>query len=115
MENIAYHYASEETFFKILESKKIRLSDITMMNDSDEYSCGFRIIENIVQRDFPDRLALLQELNPSNINAAFGIIIGSFSTNGDCLSLWRGYGNDGHGMSIGFNIDDVKNLSLFSR
>jgi len=115
MKKIAYHYANEETFLAILKSKTIRLSDITMMNDWDEYSCGFRIIENIVQRDFPDKLTLLEGVNPSNLNAAFGIIIGSFSTNGDCLSLWRGYGDDGRGMSIGFNIDEVKNHSLFSR
>ncbi|WP_164985969.1 DUF2971 domain-containing protein [Bosea sp. Tri-44] len=39
-------------------------------------------------------------------------LISSFSTDGDVLSQWRAYANDGTGVSIGFDSNLIKSLSV---
>lgn len=34
----------------------------------------------------------------------------SFSSKGDALSQWRGYGDEGRGVAIGFDIDELKKI-----
>ncbi|SDH97020.1 DUF2971 domain-containing protein [Nitrosomonas sp. Nm132] len=115
MENIVYRYTGQDTFLRMLESKDLWFSDITKMNDWDEYMAGYRIVERIITKDFSEKLDILQTVSPSQLNNRFKILICSFSYEDDCLSLWNGYGNYGHGLSIGYSEDDVQNYCLINR
>lgn len=85
------------------------------MNDWDEYDCGYRIIEQVIHAEFPDKAHILKQISPSKINSDFAILICSFSQKFDCLSMWRGYGDNGNGAAIGYSINDVTNHHLFQR
>lgn len=115
MNSLVYHYCRFGAALRILKSNKIWFSDITKTNDPDEYRIGFNIVSKIVLESFPNVKYLLEEISPENINRKFQILNASFSEDGDCLSLWRAYGDDGMGAAICFNRDDLKNHSLFNR
>lgn len=100
-EDIIYHYCSVESFFNIITSKVLWLSDIEYMNDRLEGQWSNETFKNldiqanaIVSSDIKQRY---EELD-SKKQYVF-----SLSENGDKLSQWRGYANDGKGIAIGFS------------
>ncbi|EKO3802475.1 DUF2971 domain-containing protein [Vibrio parahaemolyticus] len=110
-----YHYCDEYAFRQILETKILWLSDITMMNDKNEYKTGFRIILDIL-KEYPDLdKKVSTEMSPDNINRTFKVLIVCFSRNGDLLSQWRAYADDGKGLSIGFDMELIKRNNMFNR
>lgn len=110
-----FHYCEKYVFDKIIETKLIRLSDITKMNDEGEYKSGFQIIHDILKK-YPDvDEPTSTEMRPENINNTFKVLIVCFSRNGDTLSQWRAYADDGCGFSIGFDMDLIKQHHLFNR
>lgn len=103
---ILYHYCSGETFAAICSGKCLRLGDFFAMNDFMEMHWGYHIWElaaghllDKVGKDFLDEI--------DNIIHASGfhiLMVGTcFSLDGDVLSQWRGYANNGNGYSIGFD------------
>ncbi|MDO8878679.1 MAG: hypothetical protein Q7V40_21585 [Pseudolabrys sp.] len=44
-DDVFYHYCSVETFRLICEHKRLRFSDINMLNDYNENTWGYRIFE----------------------------------------------------------------------
>lgn len=115
MSNLIYHYSNTDTIYKIIRSRSIWFSDITKTNDPTEYQVGFEIVSKIVIDCFPKLYFILNEIHPDNINEKFKILSASFSRDGDCLSLWRMYGDDGEGAAICFNMDNLKSYALFAR
>lgn len=110
-----YHYCGKDVFEKIIETKIIWLSDITKMNDKGKYKSGFQIINEIL-KSYSDVYEIIStEMSPNNINNTFKVLISCFSRDGDILSQWRAYANDGHGFSIGFDMEMVKQHHLFNR
>lgn len=114
-----YHYCSIETFFNIMKSNSIWLSDIQQSNDSLELSYMKSFYGTLVnnattefmrnhiekgQRYNGWELATLLEVftTPSllQVTKSWGFCL---SEKGDLLSQWRGYADDGLGVSIGFN------------
>ncbi|WP_159728301.1 DUF2971 domain-containing protein [Methylosinus sp. Ce-a6] len=96
-------------------NKKIRFSDINMMNDYQEERWGYRVFELAVTNILNDEL--LQKKFPS-LNEAFFQkvdeiiaplqlllypVISCFSKDPDVLSQWRAYADDGRGFALGFN------------
>ena len=110
-----YHYCSAEVFEIIAETKKIRLSDITKMNDEGEYKSGFQIIRDILKSHPKVDQSISTEMSPNNINHTFKVLIASFSKNGDLLSQWRAYADDGRGFSIGFDLELIRQHHMFNR
>lgn len=115
MNEIVYRYAAQETFLKMLESQELWFSDIRMMNDWDEYSAGHRIVSRIISDEYPEKIDIARKISPKKMDPRFRILICSFSSDGDCLSMWRGYGDNGEGASIGYSHNDIKNYGLFNR
>ncbi len=129
MKNILYHYCSVETFMSIMKNKTIRASDCSKTNDSTESSWIATLIEEVLIQLITDDQELCNALNidEAKINYARSCIntviqsvyykncrdmvtfITCFSEDGDLLSQWRGYANNGQGVSIGF-----KKLKLLS-
>lgn len=129
MGKMVYHYCSLETLLNILEHKTIRLSDINKLNDSNESKALLHITRN---RAISLMLSQLEEkgeeymggmayrefvvyLIDKMIEQVKGYhdlltYIACFSESDDCLSQWRGYGDDGRGVAIGFDVDAIREL-----
>lgn len=115
MNEIAYRYATADTFEKMLASQELWFSDLRNMNDWDEYAAGFRIANELITSEFPQFASILGEISPERMSDQFMILICSFSNHGDCLSMWRGYGDNGKGAAIGYSTHEIENHHLFSR
>ncbi len=134
---ILYHYCSVDAFHEIIKNKTLRLSEIEKSNDSLE--CQWleqRIVPSLIRKRIVEQLSETSsnEYVESMIKESISIYKGywdslhdsivqkmtlaiCFSRNDDLLSQWRGYGNDGYGVAIGFNtkaFGKYLNLGLFS-
>lgn len=119
--DIIYHYCSLSTFQQIVKRKTLRLSDITKSNDSYERKYVLTLVEDIicelVVESFPKECSnepqknklsdyvkkyLQQQVERYDEVATVSHAM-CFSKDGDLLSQWRGYADDGQGVSIGFS------------
>lgn len=124
---VIYHYCSLDTFNAIITNKTLRLSDITKSNDSKELIFIKPKIEEIFMAAYKAESAkyfkntVSEELWKEQITyyvsdwfdekyTHFACYVMCFSGERDLLSQWRGYANDGKGVSIGFNSNALKQL-----
>lgn len=101
---ILYHYCSVETFYNIITNKALWLTDSFSTNDYMEN----RWINKIISDILPDYINDGNRQQFDNIFKQYEInnyipFITCFSEDGDILSQWRAYANDGSGVAIGFN------------
>lgn len=121
---VLYHYCSMEAFEAIIRTGNIRLSDINMMNDFAEMKWGYGVFaaaasrilakrkddSTLPRREFLD--GINTHLSPTQLY--IHPLIACFSKNPDVLSQWRGYADNGSGVSIGFNAENlVKTCATF--
>jgi hypothetical protein len=99
----------------MLESQDLWFSDLRHMNDWDEYAAGFRVVGKLAAEEFPQYTELLTEISPERMSAGFLVLICSFSLDGDCLSMWRSYGDNGAGASIGYDYREIETQHLGTR
>ena len=111
---IAYHYCDKRTFLSIISNKKIWLSDINTMNDYSEGHWGYERFIEAANRvldtagvEVVDQID--QVFSSSGLRQLFTLCC--FSTNGDSLSQWRSYANDGSGVAIGFDTSLLQLLN----
>lgn len=119
-DKILYHYCSLKNFYNIMESRNIWLNDAMQTNDSAEMklviSKFIRLLKDKIylnEIDYEMFLSKFENIYNSTISNFFKPHIACFSDNGDMLNQWRGYGNNGQGVSIGFNLDyfeSIKNI-----
>lgn len=124
-----YHYCSVNTFLAIIQNKCIRLSDLNRTNDYMEKRWATKLIGGVLKeelKNFDIKLDLTEdywyedginnhlEYYNKEIKRVFydnrPILITCFSKEKDSLSQWRAYGQDGEGVSIGFNYKQIKDL-----
>lgn len=111
---IVYHYCSLETFKSIIENKCLWLCDVEKSNDSAERVYFNNLMLQTVKQymaqldssthNIERKRAALQQLQNALSSPQDGlasVYSCSFSDNGDILSQWRGYADDGYGVSIG--------------
>lgn len=91
-----YHYCSIESFFNIINSKSLWISDGRTMNDSKES----KDIEELFIELNDDSLSGFQDSYDFNKKNSYLFCL---SENGDSLNQWRSYANDAEGLCIGFN------------
>lgn len=113
-EELLYHYCTPTTFQAICENKTVRFSDIFSMNDFMEMHWGYRVWESVATKT-------INELGKEFIETVDAIISESgaralplaacFSAQGDVLSQWRAYAEDGHGFCIGFRAKHLTRLA----
>ncbi|MDU4884321.1 DUF2971 domain-containing protein [uncultured Clostridium sp.] len=114
MSKIYYHYCSLETLIHIITDKKIRLCNISKMNDEQECIN----IEEILLKTIVDKE--LDKTNPEIIDLVkiyrdykddrHMPYIACFSQENDRLSQWRAYANDGQGVCIGFDFEEFEDI-----
>lgn len=115
-----YHYCSLPTFYSIVNSESIWLSDIGKSNDSLELKwikgrCQYHIlkawvdyakevsnIKDHVKIDFEKFDELQKSLEILTTNETERCWAFCLSEKKDALGQWRGYAEDGTGISIGF-------------
>lgn len=114
MSNSFYHYCSLEAFLKIVESKEIWLTNIFCMNDSAEHYWLRDIAKTELDRwsrlkgkgQDHDRENLVNEFLTEKLfskDDQTDLYCFCVSESGDSLGQWRGYGDDGRGVAIGFS------------
>lgn len=109
MENkLVYHYCSIETFLSIIQNSVLRLTDIEKSNDYSE-----RVyMETLILKQFQKKI----NNNPNgylldnfivkyyqSLYTSSNLYASCFSEDGDLLSQWRAYADNGTGVSIGFS------------
>lgn len=128
-ENPIYHYCSANTFIAIINSKSIRLSDLNKTNDFQEKKWASKLISQVLKERFDDNGIIFDleedywynDSSPNHLQyyknemnsilfSVKPIFISCFSQKGDLLSQWREYGQDGTGISIGFDYKKIKSL-----
>lgn len=123
-DTVVYHYCSAETLRAILESRKLRFTDMNMLNDSQEMRWGYAVFEEAATRlinrtNVPDsapRLPVEFFDSVDEIIRRTDLIahpfVSCFSLDGDSLEQWRAYADDGRGYAIGFGAATVHKMPL---
>ncbi len=107
-----YHYCSNAAFHSIIENRSVRLSSLSLSNDTLEGKLVSKLISQISKDDGMDDLKTQRIL--TSVSILEEIIDGlgfCLSEEGDLLSQWRGYADDACGVSIGFSKDYLLSLS----
>ncbi|KAF2990072.1 DUF2971 domain-containing protein [Methylocystis sp. MJC1] len=112
---ILYHYCSVDTFLAIIQNKCLRLSDINTMNDFHEMHWAYNKFIAAANADLAnyDR-KFLDEIDTvlSGLQLSSLPLIGCFSRDGDVLSQWRAYADDGAGVALGLDTSLLGRLAV---
>ncbi|HCG7131604.1 TPA: DUF2971 domain-containing protein [Vibrio parahaemolyticus] len=104
-----YHYSDLNGFTNIIRNKKLWVSATNNLNDYREVNWFvdkvFHRLNELVNPENQDLLNQFWELKTINSPMPY---ICSFSKNGDLLSQWRAYADDGQGVAIGFSREYFK-------
>lgn len=102
--DIIYHYTDLNAFLSIIKNKKLWLSATNNLNDYYEVDWFLNKIHKKISTVVNDKnhnfLDTYWQMLRRNLGTPY---ICSFSKNGDLLSQWRAYADDGYGVAIGFN------------
>jgi len=113
--DVLYHYCSSSSFQAILESGKIRFSDINMLNDNAEMHWGYSVFEEAAGKlikiaEKRETLKGLDKIFFDKVDAVIAPLqrrlhpfVACFSREPDLLGQWRAYADDARGYSIGFD------------
>jgi len=117
MTQTIYHYCSLQSFESIITNKCLRLSNAFKSNDYYELNWIFKLMKEMGKFDY-NYISKLEYIYHLGLISFFKPHMICFSKEGDLLSQWRGYGNDGKGICIGFNReyfekDRLKNYCCF--
>ncbi|WP_411167792.1 DUF2971 domain-containing protein [Clostridium sp. MB05] len=119
-QEIFYHYCSVDVLLSILKNDALRLSDIEKSNDYAERKWMMNKIkeefiiaseENFVEEK--EKLIRGFSRLKNEFEILDNVYATCFSTEGDLLSQWRAYGQDGHGIAIGFSGELLKKVNAF--
>ncbi|MCR5320196.1 MAG: DUF2971 domain-containing protein [Lachnospiraceae bacterium] len=128
---ILYHYTSMDTAVKILENHSIWASDITRSNDYLEMNMVYPDICDAVYEEHEKGRTVefqyagekgLRSLQKAVMKAkeqiddviSYGDLLTyvlCFSEGEDLLSQWRSYADDGRGVAIGFDSEELKTFT----
>lgn len=125
-----YHYCSLDAFYNIMKNRSIWLSDIRKSNDSEE----LKWIIKMVQTHFfkynphlliiPDQISQEEYERKKSISLTIDYILRNdvFKCWGFCLSekrdnlgQWRGYADNGKGVSIGFKMQTFSRIPTIAQ
>jgi hypothetical protein len=115
-----WHYTSYAALQGIITSKKIWATEYRFLNDREEFLHAKDLAQKLVDEEpeyvgeqFPARMHV-----DAAVDLAFNtgylheeelrVMVASFSEEGDQLSQWRGYACDSRGVSIGFDLRNIR-------
>jgi len=103
--DLVFHYTNLSGLIGIVESQCLWSTHLYFLNDRNEYKHGMNIIKEVME-------SIRTKENESILHAIYVVLneisevdryVACFSREGDSLSQWRAYANNGNGISIGFN------------
>lgn len=98
-----YHYTSLNTFFSMIRSKEIWLTNTGTMNDRKEISYYVERLENeLSEYDNDGFFEKVYEQIPLSYKYAFCL-----STENDDAAQWERYGNSAEGVCISFSVAEL--------
>ncbi|WP_316227718.1 DUF2971 domain-containing protein [Bradyrhizobium sp. SZCCHNR3015] len=110
-DELIYHYCDPNAFANIMQSRTMWHTAFSALNDSSERQWGLaQFIESadkqrgVCGAEFIDRIIEIVRLAQGSTVA----MIASYSLNGDLLSQWRAYADDGRGFAIGFAAREME-------
>jgi hypothetical protein len=110
-DELIHHYCGAEAFQQIIRSRTIWHTAYSALNDATERKWGFDQFEDAAEKlrkvcggEFIDRITEIVRLAQHHSVA----MISSHSLNGDLLSQWRAYADDGRGFAIGFSAKELE-------
>jgi hypothetical protein len=110
-EELIYHYCRKEAFESIIRSNGIWLSASDFMNDGMERKWGYSIFVEVLMRLEPETnrefISRISGPIAAGIKHSMLMIV-CFSLDGDKLSQWRDYADEGRGFAIGFTASQLK-------
>lgn len=107
---LLYHYCSPATLLAVAQYRTLRLSSVTSMNDSLELQWGVRLLADYAEKKWADETKHVFSELLEAFSSRFGFLASCFSTEGDMLSQWRAYADDGRGFCIGFDPAAVASI-----
>lgn len=111
MTDKVFHYCSTDTFQKIIFNGSLRLSALSMSNDSAEGNWIHTMLLRVIASDFGNDENLISAAGFAILgNTSFLGLGVCFSSEPDLLSQWRGYADDGFGMCIGFDREKLASI-----
>lgn len=122
--NYIYKYCSAELFEKIVNSHSMWMTDISESNDTSELKLVYNVVKETFVEEFDQKkpeymdeffnkedFLKFYEAHTKNIDEVEMNVhtqyVSCFSQDGDMLSQWRGYADDGKGLSICFDSDKL--------
>lgn len=104
-----FHYTSLNGFISIIETQSFYCTNVNFLNDSKEFKYGVETILKAVENLTTNKNSSILEKIKDNIELLLKSdkYVTCFSKEGDSLSQWRAYGNDGKGISLGFKFSDL--------
>lgn len=109
-----YHYTNDSGLHGILESGKLRLSNIFSLNDPSEIGHGLSHAKAILSdetreatpqaKDFAEKFSRFCQ---DGINSSAYFYVCSFSTNENDLGQWRAYADNGRGYALEFEANPL--------
>ena len=118
LQDTLFHYTTVDGLKGILTSRSLWASKTRYLNDAVEFNHGTDIALSCIRklRDDPskskrakDAAIKLRRVLDDESNFS-GVFVACLCTSGDMLSQWRGYGNRGCGVSIGFHRNALASL-----
>ncbi len=110
-----FHYCTVQTFHAVVSTGRVRLSSVRHANDETEGTLVAAAVARLAKG------ALLPDDEVSNLQRRAMVLEKQFdgmalclSEEGDLLSQWRGYADDGRGVAIGFDRTYLDELIRFS-
>jgi hypothetical protein len=109
---ILYHYCSTTAFESIVRNKTFRASSLSLSNDTMEGGWLVKLFDEVAAEKslWPQRREQLSTYIRFNIDVSDSLGF-CLSEEGDLLSQWRGYADNGHGLSIGFSKKALEEIS----
>ncbi len=123
-DGMMYHYCSGQTFHSVIANRTLRFSDINLLNDAEEGRWGYQVFLEAANRlltreDIPASVPVIpvefiDKIDEVWFSSSFKIssFLSCFSKDGDSLSQWRAYADDGRGFSIGFSLKELRRLPI---
>lgn len=120
-----FQYSRASTLKSLIEKKKLWATEHLYLNDPTEFKHGMQMFEAALNAflsssGLPSASIerIMTTFKDGYVNPQIRYFISSFTENGDLLSQWRGYGDSGKGLSIGFNskkipVDESKRTSFW--
>jgi len=100
-----YHYCRWESLWAILNSRELWLTSFNTLNDSSEWRYGRDLLVNSLRQrgEFSQDFSIAVIARLAGAEQNLRPLVFSLSRNGDLLSQWRAYADDGTGVAVAFD------------